>query len=106
MSPQDVVYAVKVLNFTGSKFAIRGGGHTPFEGWANIDKGILISTSNLTDIVYDAISETVVVGAGNRWSDIYSHLEASSRMVLGGRVPDVGMGLLLGGEHSVICTPI
>ncbi|KAG6991367.1 bifunctional solanapyrone synthase [Physcia stellaris] len=100
MSPQDVVYAVKVLNFTGSNFAIRGGGHTPFEGWANIDKGILISTSNLTDIVYDAISETVVVGAGNRWSDIYSHLEASSRMVLGGRVPDVGMGLLLGGGLS------
>ena len=103
MSVQHVVFAVNVLNFTGSNFAIRGGGHSPFEGWANIDEAVLISMSNVTDIKYDATSETVTVGAGNRWADVYRGLETSGRMVLGGRVPDVGMGLLLGGEHSLIC---
>ena len=97
---EDVAIAVKVLGFTGAKYAIRGGGHTPLAGWSNIDNGVLITMSNLNDLNYDDSSKTVRVGAGNRWGDIYNYMESFSRLVVGGRVTDVGMGLALGGGLS------
>jgi FAD/FMN-containing dehydrogenase len=105
-STQDVVFAVKVLSYTGAKYAVRGGGHTPLTGWANIDNGVLISLSNLTDLKYDAASETVRAGTGNRWGDIYSFTEPIGRLVVGGRVTDVGMGLVLGGKMVFSTIPV
>ncbi|KAL8758330.1 MAG: hypothetical protein Q9199_001586 [Rusavskia elegans] len=55
---------------------------------------------NLTHLEYDASSQTVFVGAGNRWGDIYNYLETFDRLAVGGRVSDVGIGLLLGGGLS------
>lgn len=95
---EKVILAVKVLRFTGSKFAVRNGGHSPLVAWANIDKGVLISTSNITDLAYDAGTEFVRVGFGNRWGEIYEYLEPYNRIVVGGRVLDVGQGLTIGGE--------
>lgn len=98
---ENVIFAVKVLGFTGSKYAIRSGGHSPLAAWANIDKGILISMSNITDLAYDAGTESVRVGFGNRWGEIYEYLEAYNRIVVGGRVLDVGQGLTIGGKDFV-----
>ena len=56
--------------------------------------------SNLTDIAYDAGSNTVRTGFGLRWADVYSYVEGFGRLVVGGRVADVGQGLTLGGGLS------
>lgn len=57
--------------------------------------------SNLTDLKYDSTSQTVTMGAGNRWGDVYNYLETFNRLVVGGRVPDVGIGLLMGGKKPL-----
>jgi len=42
--------------------------------------------------------ETARVGPGNRWGPVYKTLESAGKMVLGGRVSEVGVGgFLLGG---------
>lgn len=95
---QDVVFAVKVLGFTKSKYAIRSGGHSPLADWASIDDGVLISMASLTNMAYDAFAETVRVGFGCRWGELYEFLESFDRLVVGGRVPSVGLALTIGGK--------
>ena len=94
---QDVVFAVRVLGFTGSKYAIRSGGHSPLPFWASIDEGVLISMSKIADITYKAATETVRVGFGLVWGEVYDYLEPYNRLVVGGRVSSVGLGLTIGG---------
>ena len=86
-----------MLGFTGSKYAIRSGGHSPLPFWASIDDGVLISMSSITDIDYTAATETVRVGFGLVWGDVYDYLEPYHRLVVGGRVSPVGLGLTIGG---------
>lgn len=65
------------------------------------DKGILLSTSNLTTLALSSDKSTVSVGPGNRWGNVYSYLESSNLAAVGGRVGHVGVpGLLLGGGIS------
>lgn len=53
--------------------------------------------SNITDINYTAATETVRVGFGLVWGEVYNYLEPYKRLVVGGRVSPVGLGLTLGG---------
>jgi len=99
---QDVVFAVKVLGFTKSKYAIRSGGHSPLADWASIDDGVLISMANISNMAYDASAETVLVGFGRRWGELYELLESFDRLVVGGRVPSVGLALTIGGKAVTV----
>lgn len=92
-----VEFAVRVLGFTGSKYAIRSGGHSPLPLWASIDDGVLISMSSITDISYIYATEAVRMGFGLVWGDVYDYLEPYNRLVVGGRVSPVGLGLTIGG---------
>lgn len=50
-------------------------------------------------------SQTVYVGGGAQWMDVYKHVEAENLLVVGGRVADVGVGgLLTGGKRDVSIT--
>ena len=50
------------------------------------------------DVVYEADSGTVVLGAGLIWDDVYDALDQYNINVVGGRVPGVGVaGFILGG---------
>ena len=97
----EVVFAVRVLGFTGSRYAIRSGGHSPLPLWASIDDGVLISMSSVTDITYTAATETVRMGFGLVWGEVYNYLEPYNRLVVGGRVSTVGLGLTIGGMISL-----
>ncbi|KAH7115001.1 bifunctional solanapyrone synthase [Dendryphion nanum] len=99
-SASDVSLAVKILAFTGSQYAIRSGGHSPLEGWASIDNGVLISMTKLKDISYDSAKQTVRFGLGNLWGDVYRYTEAQGRLPVGGRVGTVGPMLTPGGGLS------
>ncbi|KAF2233370.1 FAD-binding domain-containing protein [Viridothelium virens] len=99
-STNDVAFAIKVLGFTNSPYAIRSGGHSPLAGWANIDDGVLISMSDVTELNYDNITQIATVGYGNRWGDVYEYLQGFGRIVVGGRVPEVGLALTIGGGLS------
>ena len=90
------------MRLTSSKFAVRSGGHMPIPGYNSIDQpGILLSTSNLTNLDLSSDHSTVAIGAGNRWRDVYSYLAPSGLAAVGGRVGGVGVsGYLLGGGIS------
>lgn len=87
-----------MAQFTQCQFSVRSGGHAPFAGFAGIDDGILISMSGFTDLSYDPNTEIQRSGMGNRWGDVYNHLADHGRLVVGGRLNDVGLGLALGGK--------
>lgn len=58
--------------------------------------------SNIKDFSYDASTQTTRVGFGNRWGDIYDRLKHYGLLVVGGRVPDVGLALTMGGKCIVL----
>jgi hypothetical protein len=87
-----------MLRKSTDKFAVRSGGHSPLPQWANIDNGVLISMRDITDLSYDSKLKQVRSGSGNNWGKIYEYLEPSNQLIVGGRSPTVGFGLLGGGK--------
>lgn len=96
--------AVKKLVEFATPFAIRGGGHMPIPDAANINStGILISSSQLTTLELSEDLQTLSVGPGHPWGDVYEFLDTTrtGKMVVGGRYSPVGIpGYLLGGGMS------
>lgn len=103
-TPEDateVSTAVKILSGLEAKFAVRGGGHMPIPGYANINAGVLIGLTDLNQIQLSEDSSYVSIGPGLRWEEVYGYLEPYGLIALGGRVGSVGVpGLLLGGGIS------
>nr|D7UQ40.1 RecName: Full=Bifunctional solanapyrone synthase; AltName: Full=FAD-dependent monooxygenase sol5; AltName: Full=Prosolanapyrone-II oxidase; AltName: Full=Prosolanapyrone-III cycloisomerase; AltName: Full=Solanapyrone biosynthesis protein 5; Flags: Precursor [Alternaria solani]BAJ09785.1 oxidase/Diels-Alderase [Alternaria solani] len=102
-TPNDVKgvsLGVKVATFVQAKFAIRSGGHSPMEYFANIDGGVLISLAGIKTLEYNADTQTQRSGFGNLWQDVYRHVNAQGRTVVGGRTGSVGLALTLGGGLS------
>ncbi|KAL8770875.1 MAG: hypothetical protein Q9209_003526 [Squamulea sp. 1 TL-2023] len=107
---QDVSKAIQVLSqyqaagnsiIAGCKFAIRGAGHTPWAGSANIDDGVTIDMRSIKSVKLNRAKSIVSIGAGARWSTVYEVLDAVGFGVAGGRLADVGVGgLTLGGGLS------
>ncbi|KAJ6261345.1 Bifunctional solanapyrone synthase [Drechslerella dactyloides] len=97
-SIQDVAAAVKILHANKCEYAIRSGGHNPIPGWSNTNGGVLLSTSAINDVTVDTARRTVKFGAGCRWRDVYTKLDAMGLGTMGARDNTVGVGgFLLGG---------
>ena len=90
--------AVGLLAITGTTYAIRSGGHSPFKDFASTDNGVLIAMHQMKSVDYDAGTETARLGMGNTWGDVYGALVPKQRIVVGGRIPPVGMALVTGGQ--------
>ena len=75
--------------------------HTPFAGSANREKGVTIDLQSLNQVNVAQDKQTVAIGAGSRWIDVYLKLDALSLATSGGRSATVGVGgLTLGGKES------
>ncbi|KAJ5741338.1 hypothetical protein N7533_010747 [Penicillium manginii] len=70
-----------------------------YPGSNNIDGGVLVALEKLNDI--QVKKDTVEVGPGLTWYDVYSALEPHGRVAIGGRLKTIGVpGLsLIGGFH-------
>lgn len=104
-SADQVSVAVKLLNaYPTVRFALKGGGHNPNLGHSSVDQGLLIAfRPNSQYAIPSADGETVEVGAGCKWEDVYSALEPLGKTAVGGRLGDVGVaGFLLGGGLSYL----
>ncbi|KAI1148838.1 hypothetical protein F4825DRAFT_77838 [Nemania diffusa] len=115
---EDVSTVIRILTSTptvtghtpagtsaGCHFAVRSGGHASFRGAANIEEGVTIDLSNLSNITVShagvAVTPTLSVGAGSSWGAVYAHLDKMHLSVSGGRAAGVGVGgLTLGGGIS------
>ncbi|KAI0382173.1 putative FAD-binding oxidoreductase [Hypomontagnella monticulosa] len=94
---RELQTALPIIVDANSSFAIRSGGHMPVPHAASISAGVLIDLSQFGGTRYDAENNVAVIGAGQRWGDVYPELDRYEVTVAGGRVlsPGVG-GLILG----------
>ncbi|KAF2734794.1 FAD-binding domain-containing protein [Polyplosphaeria fusca] len=106
-SAQDVSTAVTILyvayqaSIAGCKYAVRGAGHTPHAGAANINGGVTIDMQSMNQVTVAATKKSVSVGPGNRWGAVYPTLDDMDLTMVGGRLSPVGVGgLLTGGGIS------
>ncbi|KFA81542.1 hypothetical protein S40288_09059 [Stachybotrys chartarum IBT 40288] len=95
---EDVAGALAVLVETRTKFAVRGGGHVPVPGAANINGGVLMALHNMRTMEFAQKNTIAKLGPGLRWLDVYEWTNSHGLGVLGGRFAPVGVsGILLGG---------
>ncbi|KAJ5929277.1 FAD-binding domain-containing protein [Penicillium verhagenii] len=102
----EVSTAIKILHSfldTGVQFAVRGGGHTPYAGAANIEKGVTLDLSLMNEVRLSTDLKTVDLGPGGKWRKVWETLDPYNVTVTGGRDSDVGVGgYLLGGGLSYL----
>lgn len=74
----------------------------PIANAANIAApGVLISSTNLTQLSMTSDNQYVSIGPGNRWQDVYRFLEPLGLSTVGGRLGVVGTsGFIMGGGIS------
>lgn len=102
----DIAFVVRMLNnYTDVPFAVKGGGHNANVGYSSSKGGILIATEpNMATTRLDG-NNLAHVGPGSRWIDVATALEPYDRVVVSGRLGDVGVaGLTLGGGLSFLST--
>ena len=92
---------LQIINFFQAPFAVRSGGHSPNPGWSSIQDGILISLEKLNTVSLSKDRTFASVGPGARWGEVFATLDAQQAVVVGTRLPDVGVGgSLLGGLYN------
>ncbi|KAE8862147.1 hypothetical protein PTNB29_04709 [Pyrenophora teres f. teres] len=97
----DVSTAVLLSRVYQCPFAVKGGGHAAWAGASSIEDGITISMENFKQAVVASDKQTVDIGPGLRWIDVYKAVEKDGLSVSGGRMAPVGVpGLILGGGIS------
>ena len=102
-SAEEVSLIVKTLVAAGEKFAVRSGGHAQNAGSNNIEAGTTIDLGLLDSTTFNEADETVEIGPGGRWREVYAELHKHGRVVAGGREGNVGVaGLLLGGGNTFL----
>ncbi|KAI9451166.1 FAD-binding domain-containing protein [Lactarius psammicola] len=100
VTPLDVSLILRELAKTRTPFAVKGGGHATNPGFSST-RGVHISMTRFRDIVINMESETVDIGAGLTWTDVYAYLVPKGVNVVGGRLQGVGVaGFILGGGYS------
>ncbi|ODA80710.1 hypothetical protein RJ55_03669 [Drechmeria coniospora] len=102
---EQVSFAVQTLNaHPAVRFALKSGGHNPNLGFSNVEKGVLIAFRPNSQFAYPSPDgQSVVVGAGCKWEDVYAVLEPLGKTAVGGRLGDVGVtGFILGGGLSYL----
>ncbi|KAJ5653619.1 FAD-binding domain-containing protein [Penicillium lividum] len=98
-----VIKTMRMYLDHGVQFAVRGGGHTPYAGAANIEKGVTLDLSLMNEVKLSGDHKTVDLGPGGRWKKVWETLDPYNVTVTGGRDSDVGVGgFLLGGGLSYL----
>ena len=101
-SAKDVAQTLGIISkIRECKFAIKGQGHAPAAGFANVDGGVTIDMTGLNSTALNADRSIAQVGAGAAWLSVYEYLDQYNISVAGGRNGNVGVGgLLVGGGIS------
>ncbi|KAK0521321.1 hypothetical protein OC835_006923 [Tilletia horrida] len=100
-STDEVVLTYKAIIDANVPYGVRSGSHGVTYGWCSTP-GVLLDLVNMDQVEYDAERGVALVGPGNRWGRVYDGLAKHNQTVIGGRVTDVGMGLLLNGGVSYL----
>lgn len=69
---------------------LRSGGHISWPGAAGIEDGVTIDLGRMKEISYSSKDNTVSVGPGAVWGEVYQALDKLNVMTTGGRASSVG----------------
>ena len=76
---------------------MKSGGHATNPGFSSTP-GVQISLARFNAFKVNTETQTVDLGPSLTWGDVYERLEPYGLTVIGGRLPEVGIGgLILGG---------
>lgn len=96
---------IEYLNQHKLDISITSGGHSTVLGASNLNAGITLDLSALSDIAISSDNSTVKFGSGTRWVDVYKKLDPYGLTVTGGQAGSVGTGgYLLGGGISIMAS--
>ena len=100
-SVQEVKRCLQVAVNTSTPVAIKSGGHS-FAGYSTIESdGFVVSLQKMNGVTHK--DDKVTVEAGATWRDVYSTLDNTGFVAVGGCVPAVGIGgYILGGGYSML----
>ena len=91
---------MKIIRETRVPFAVKGGGHSSNPEFSSTT-GIHIVMRRFNKVIYYENNQTVDIGSGLIWDNVYSALQPYNVNVVGGRVSGVGVaGFILGGGYS------
>jgi len=97
---EDVGIVLRILGNNKTPFAVKGGGHAMNPGFSSTP-GVQIAMARFNQVKYSPDKQTVEVGAGLVWDDVYAALDPVGASVVGGRVSGIGVaGFTLGGGYS------
>ncbi|KAG1864797.1 FAD dependent oxidoreductase [Suillus subluteus] len=89
---QDIGIALQLL----------GEDQTPFAGFQSTP-GVQIALFSFSQVIYDSNAQTVTIGMGLIWDDVYSQLQQYNVTVIGAKTTGVGIGgIVLGGGYSYL----
>lgn len=98
---EEVKRCLQVATSTSTPVAVKSGGHC-FAGYSTIDSnGFVLSLGKMNRVTHK--DDTVTVEAGASWGDVYSTLDNTGYVAVGGCVPAVGIsGYIQGGGYSML----
>ncbi|KAF2670714.1 FAD-binding domain-containing protein [Microthyrium microscopicum] len=98
---KDVSIALKLFGKHQTPFAVKSGGHSFLSGASNINNGITLDLSRLNSIKLSEDKQSVRLGPGATWKEVYQVLEPLGLTALGARAGSVGVGgFILGGGST------
>ena len=98
---EDVKRCLRVANETETPVVIKSGGHS-FAGYSTTDSnGFVISMRRLNSVTVK--EARVITQSGASWGDVYSAVDDTGYVAVGGCVPAVGIGgYIQGGGYSLL----
>lgn len=92
-SVEDVARVMKIITSTQSTFSVRSGGHDFNVNHSSVgETGILVDMVNFNQTTLSSDKETMVIGVGARWGDVYQALSGSGVSLNGARSPNPAVG--------------
>ncbi|TDL15957.1 FAD-binding domain-containing protein [Rickenella mellea] len=99
-SAQNATCSIEPVTPNDVSNIVKGGGHAYNVGFSST-LGVQISMAKFNNIHFDASTNTVTLGTGLIWDEVYAQLDPLGVTVAGGRVMGVGNGgPSLGGGYS------
>jgi hypothetical protein len=97
-SASEVSHIVQLAKSSQCPFAVASGGHMSWKGSSNIHGGFVIDLRWMNQIDVSPEDQTVKLGPGSLWQEVYKVMAPYNVTTVGGRINAVGVGgFLLGG---------
>ena len=97
-TPAELAAVVKGLTATGTRWVVRGGGHSyAANALPSGTDAVVVDVARFAGVKYDPKTGYATVGAGERLGNVYAQLAGVGRLVAVGTCPAVGSGGYLTG---------